>query len=415
MSESRNVVILGASYAGLSAAHYFLKHVLPGLPKNGNYHVYLVNPSTHMYHRVAAPRAAASSELMPNSKIFLEIAPGFKKYPSNVFTFVQGKATAMDTNARTVTISRTHGGEEVLPYHALILATGTKTYHPMLSLQGGAHEETQSALSEFHTEISKAKSIVVVGGGPAGVETAGEIGEFLNGAAGWFSSKPAHPKASIKLVVGGNKMLPILRESLSKQAEVLLNRVGVDVIYDAKMERTEKLADGRTKILLDNGKALEADVYVPAMGVVPMTEYVPKELLNAKGYVKTNAVTLRVDEAGPCVYTAGDVSSATRGGIMDMYEAMPVLMTNLKRDLLAAAKDPNGKPTGPDRTFKASTAESQLVPVGRSKGVGAFNGNKLPSIMVYMIKGRDYMNSAAVQVVTGSKWEKEKGWKPTDG
>ncbi|KAJ9623145.1 hypothetical protein H2203_006081 [Taxawa tesnikishii (nom. ined.)] len=376
MSESRNVVILGASYAGLSAAHYFLKHVLPGLPKNGNYH------------------------------IFLEIAPGFKKYPSNVFTFVQGKATAMDTNARTVTISRTHGGEEVLPYHALILATGTKT---------GAHEETQSALSEFHTEISKAKSIVVVGGGPAGVETAGEIGEFLNGAAGWFSSKPAHPKASIKLVVGGNKMLPILRESLSKQAEVLLNRVGVDVIYDAKMERTEKLADGRTKILLDNGKALEADVYVPAMGVVPMTEYVPKELLNAKGYVKTNAVTLRVDEAGPCVYTAGDVSSATRGGIMDMYEAMPVLMTNLKRDLLAAAKDPNGKPTGPDRTFKASTAESQLVPVGRSKGVGAFNGNKLPSIMVYMIKGRDYMNSAAVQVVTGSKWEKEKGWKPTDG
>ena len=110
-----------------------------------------------------------------------------------------------------------------------------------------------------------------------------------------------------------------------------------------------------------------------------------------------------------------DVASYTRGGILDIMDAIPVLMTNVKRDLLAAHEDPSGKPTGPDRKFKANVSETQLVPVGRSKGVGAFNGNKLPVIMVYMIKGRDYMNSLAVATVTGSKWKKESGWKPTDG
>jgi hypothetical protein len=32
MSETRNIVFLGASYAGISATHYFLKHVYPSLP-----------------------------------------------------------------------------------------------------------------------------------------------------------------------------------------------------------------------------------------------------------------------------------------------------------------------------------------------------------------------------------------------
>ena len=35
MSEPRNIVVLGASYAGIGIAHYFLHHVYPHLPKDG--------------------------------------------------------------------------------------------------------------------------------------------------------------------------------------------------------------------------------------------------------------------------------------------------------------------------------------------------------------------------------------------
>lgn len=415
MSGSHNIVVLGGSYAGLSAAHYFLKHVQPTLPKDGNYKVILVNPSTHFYHRVASPRAAASYELMPNSKTFHDIAAGFKQYSPDVFAFVQGKATSLDTTERTVTVKRTEGAEETISYHALILATGTKTYAPQLSLQGGSHQEIQTALSDMHTQLKSAKSIVVAGGGPAGVETAGEIGEFLNGAPGFFSSKLAKLNVPITLYTGGDKLLPILRPAISKQAQALLERVGVNVVYNTKITGTEKLGSGKTKVVFESGKETECDLYIPAMGVIPMSEYVPKDLLTDKGYVKTNETTLRVDGAGPRVFAVGDVGSYTRGGVIDIFDAIPVVLTNLKRDLLAAHSDPNAKPKGGDRPYKANRSETQLVPVGQSKGVGAFNGNKLPSVMVWGIKGRDYMSGTATQIVTGTRWNKEVGWKPTDG
>jgi hypothetical protein len=47
MADTRNIVFLGASYAGLAASHYFLKHVYPQLPKDSKfkYQVLLIDPS----------------------------------------------------------------------------------------------------------------------------------------------------------------------------------------------------------------------------------------------------------------------------------------------------------------------------------------------------------------------------------
>lgn len=355
---------------------------------------------------------------MPNTKTFHDIATGFQQYNKDTFSFVQGKAISLDTAQRTVSIERmgaSAGTQEALSYHTLILATGTKTFEPTLSLQGGLHEDTIKALGDLHQKLEKSKTIIIAGGGPAGVEVAGEVGEYLNGAAGWFSKRPASPKAKITLYSGADKLLPILRPALAKQAEVFLERVGVDVVHKVKTQGSEKLADGRTKVTFSDGKEVECDLFIPCMGVIPMSEYVPKEFLTEKGFIQTNNATLRVDEAGPRVYAVGDVASYTRGGILDIMDAVPVLMTNVKRDLLAAHKDPNVKPEGPDRKYKPNLSETQVVPVGQSKGVGAFNGNKLPSIMCYMVKGKDYMSGTGVDMVTGKKWIKENGWKPTDG
>jgi NADH dehydrogenase FAD-containing subunit len=57
----------------------------------------------------------------------------------------------------------------------------------------------------FRKALSSAKSIVVAGGGPAGVETAGELGEYLNGQAGWFHSGMSKPKVQITVVTAGPK------------------------------------------------------------------------------------------------------------------------------------------------------------------------------------------------------------------
>ena len=110
MSETRNIVFLGASYAGLGATHYFLKHVYPRLPTSPTikYQVILINASPKWYLRHASPRAIANTLLMPNEKIFLDIEPGFKQYGEKA-QFLVGKATSWSPEKRVLFITEPSG------------------------------------------------------------------------------------------------------------------------------------------------------------------------------------------------------------------------------------------------------------------------------------------------------------------
>ncbi|KAK8250774.1 hypothetical protein HDK77DRAFT_439297 [Phyllosticta capitalensis] len=413
-TETKNIVVLGASFAGLAAAHNTLKHVLPKLADKESYHVYLISSSPDFYWRVAGPRAAVSAQLMPDDKVMYPIAPGFAQYDSKQFTFIIGTVKSWDTGARSVTLDTAGGQQQVLPYHALVVATGTRTPTPLLSLHGTS-EETKAELSRMRTALNSAQTVLIAGGGPAGVEIAGEVGELLNGSPGWFGSGPKTKKATITVVTADSKLLPALRPALAAKAETFLSRVGVDVKKNVRVDSAAPAADGKTTVTLSNGETLTVDVYIAATGVKPNTSFAPSHLLNDRGYLTANGQTLRVDGAGPRVYALGDVASYARGGVMDIYDAAPVAMTNLERDLSAYSPDkPDATPAGPDRTYTANLKETQLVPVGQSKGVGAVFGWKLPSLMVWLIKGRDYMVSNADSIVGGSKWAKESSWKPTD-
>jgi NADH dehydrogenase FAD-containing subunit len=407
-AKTHNIVVVGASYAGSSVAHIFLKHVYPDLPKTGaKYHVYLVNPSSTFYHRSAAPRAAASLHLVNNIKMFSDIPSGFRQYDPDTFTFMRGAATAMDTSKRVIKIKCAEGDEAVIHYHALVLATGVSTYSPILSTYQTSLEELKKTILDMNAKVKSAKSIIIAGGGPSAVELAGEIGEYLNGAAGWFSDKPANPKTNVTLVAGADKLLPILSQRFSDWAESLLRRVGVHVIYSLRATGTEQKKNGKTIVHLNNNTTMECDLYIPAMGVKPNTAFVPKQLLNDKGYIKTNGSTLRVDEAGPRVYCLGDVGSYTRGGLIDLIEAVPAAMTNMRRDLIAAHSDPLGKPEGPDREYKTIAEETQLVPIGQTRGLGAWNGLKLPYFMTYQFKVKDYFDCGH-EFASGARWAKTK-------
>jgi hypothetical protein len=182
-------------------------------------------------------------------------------------------------------------------------------------------------------------------------------------------------------------------------------------MYGTKIASAHASEDGRTSLELDNGETLSADVYIPAMGLTPMSGFVPETLRDAKGYVRTNEKTLRVDEAGARVYAIGDVGSYSENSIVEIYDSIPVLGTNMKRDLLAAHSDVDAKAAGPDRVFKLGMVNTQLVPVGRSRGVGNLLGWTVPSFLVWLIKGRDYMAWSAKDTLTGKKWAKESTWK----
>jgi NADH dehydrogenase FAD-containing subunit len=409
-SAKKTILLLGGSYGGVSVAHYVLQHVIPNLPDRPSYQVVLVSASAQVMCRPACPRALISDDMFPQAKLFVDTAKQFAQYPSSSFRFVQGTAIELDHAGRTVSISRGGGATETIDFHALVIATGASTPSPLLGLNV-EEQALRKGWATFRKALPAAKTIVIAGGGPAGVETAGELGEYLNGWSGWFR-QASKPKVPITLVTAAPKILPALRPAIATQAEHYLAKVGVTVVKNARVTEVSPREAGATldavaskaTITLATGETLQADLYIPATGTKPNGAFVDKALLLADGRVDTNASTLRVDKAGPRVYAIGDVASWARPAIHHILAAVPVLCANLERDLqAAAAKDKAG---GSDRTFKEDTRETQLVPIGKSKGVGAAAGYRLPSFLVWLIKGRDYWVWMTGNLWSGKQWAK---------
>jgi hypothetical protein len=93
-----------------------------------------------------------------------------------------------------------------------------------------------------------------------------------------------------------------------------------------------------------------------------------------------------------------------------MYAAIPVAMTNLKRDLLHAASGKKER-SGKDMEYKDEVGESQAVPVGGMRGVGAMKGHKLPELLIWAAKGRDFMAFLNPYNLKGGMWKSETKWK----
>lgn len=410
------IIVLGGSYGGVSIAHYLLKHVLPSLPQRQEYKVVMVSAASEAICRQACPRALISDDLFPQEKLFVSIPKQFEQYSPSEFEFIHGSATAVDNERRIITIApRVSGQTQTLAFHALVVATGASTPSPLFGFNFGDEKALREAWDEFRKGLETAKSIVIAGGGPAGVETAGELGEHLNGRAGFFSSTLEHPKVSITVVTSASNILPHLRPSIAKTAEDYLAKVGVTVIKNNKVAsvspknagvRTDRIASGAI-LNLSDGTTLETDLFIPATGFSPNTKFLANDILDSStNQIDTNPSTLRVDKAGPMIYAIGDASNYARPAVHSILSAVPILGTNMKRDLLLDAGTPEGEVPA-EKTFKEEKREMQLVPIGKSKGVGAAMGWRLPSWMVWLFKGRDYWLWTVGPVWSGKQWAKE--------
>jgi NADH dehydrogenase FAD-containing subunit len=407
----KTVLVLGGSYGGISTAHYLLKHVIPSLPDKESYKLTLISASAKAMCRPACPRALISDDMFPQDKLFVSVSKGFEQYPKDVFSFIHGRAMELDPNSRTVSVDLASGVAEKIGFHALVIATGACTVSPMFGLNQDV-EFLRENWSAFRNALPTVKNITIVGGGPTGIETAGELGEYLNGRAGWFSSKLANPKVPITVYTSDSKILPVLRLAIALTAERYLAKVGVTVVKNTRVASVEPKDSGidnvatKTTLKLDDGTTVITDLYIPAVGTKPNTSFIPRDLLVKDGRVETNPLTLRVDRAGQRIYAIGDAASYSRPAVHSIMDATPILCANIKRDLLlASGKEMDS--VGVDREFKEETRETQFVPIGKTKGVGAAFGWRCPSFLVWLIKGRDYWLGRVGQLWSGEVWAKE--------
>lgn len=414
--EPLNILILGASFGGLSVAHAFLDDTVSRLRTTTaapNYRLVVVSPSTCIYWNIGAPRALVAPGLIKQDEMFQPIEPGFHRHRGSNYVFVQGEAKSWDPERRTVEVEcgsraaekrlgtllrgKGSGGKvQTVPYHALILATGSSAHSDLLSLHG-PHESTIGTLNTMHARLATAKSIIVCGGGCSGIETAGQLATYLNYTRHWpYKIKTKEPKTII-LLTGSSRCLPELKPSVGAKAEKALKTLGVDVRHNVRVSaaRTDFDLTGQTKLELDDDTSMIVDAYIPCTGVAPNSSYAPASLKDERGYIINNPFTMRIDAAGPRVFALGDVASYSFNYVLDVYAAVPIVMHNLLNDLLAhemKLASPYGGNDADieglvDAEYVQHKGDSYLCPISRYGGVGVLMGTSIPELVVHGLKG----------------------------
>ena len=293
-------------------------------------------------------------------QLFAEIAPGFRHYPEGSFEFVHGTASSLDPTAKTVTIS-TGTDSKTITYDILVLTTGTRTNGevPWKSSLNG-YEHTRDGLHKIQGRVRDARSIVVGGAGPTGVETAAEL------AFEYGKTK------EITLVTAGKELLAdCMPTNIAQGAENTIKKMNVNVVKGVKILSSTPAADGQTRLALDNGEKMLVDLYLPTVGVILNTEYVPKGLLDAKGQVVVNEY-LQVKDAQD-IWAAGDLTNLDFAQIIYAGKQATAVAKNL--DLVLKGKEPVAYKTGGDRIMGLS--------LGRSKATGRSGTMKIPSIVMW--------------------------------
>jgi apoptosis-inducing factor 2 len=313
-----NIVIIGASFGGIPVAHELLKNVFPALGKKQQYKVILISPSAHFFWKIGAPRTIVNSSALPLEKVLLPIADGFKSYSTKQYEFLQAYVDAVDPTSKTVTTST----QATIHYDSLVIASGTKFATPIWSLADGTEALTNS-IKEIQGKLPAAKSVVVVGGGAAGTETAGELGDTYGG------------KKEITFLTGqASPLASLANANIGKDAQGRLEKMGVKVINGVRVNSATKNATGGTDLVLNNGEHMTVDVYIEATGDKPNNKFVPSAWLNEKGYVKTDGKTLRLDVPGVTgVYCIGSVASYSTGSVLDTKFSLPAIVESMKLDL----------------------------------------------------------------------------------
>ncbi|CUM57727.1 unnamed protein product [Debaryomyces tyrocola] len=264
--SSKHIVIIGGSYAGIIAAKSIFGR------KDQSVNVTLISSSTNAYFNVSTPRLIVEPDKI--DKTLFPVEKTLKKYSNGVdYRFVLGDVVSTDFNNNCLIVENAKG-RQTIDYDYLIVASGSRTDSPAFKLDGN-YQDTVDSIRKLNRSTKGAKTIIILGGGPTGVETAGELG-YLFGK-----------EKEIVLYTGLTG--PLLQLGSSKSATTVskLTQLGVKVVNNKKSTSFEENGS-HSKVIFEDGSSEDADVVIPAYGLTPNSEFLDAKFLDSRGYLKTD-------------------------------------------------------------------------------------------------------------------------------
>ena len=227
---THRVVIVGAGFGGLAAAHG-----LAGAPVD----ITIVDQRNH--HLFQPLLYQVGTATLATSEIAWPIRHLMRKRKE--VTTLLGAVTGVDTQRRHVLLE--DGG--TIPYDTLVLATGARhayfghdeweAFAPGLKTLEDATSIRRRILLSFELAEREADparraallTFVIVGGGPTGVELAGAIAELAQHNLPQEFRHIDTRKARVVLIEAGPRILPSFTPELSAYAHRSLERLGVEI------------------------------------------------------------------------------------------------------------------------------------------------------------------------------------------
>lgn len=182
----------------------------------------------------------------------LMVEPGYGE--KAIVPIAEALPKAQHIRGRLVELSRAggcvedeDGGRRMVTADITVLATGSRFSGPFIRSSSGSIKERKASFYRLEASLASARRILIVGGGPVGVEMAGEI------VGTW-------PGCSVTIVQSGARILAETGGSASAHAAKFLTEHGVTLLTGERIEMP----------LPPNGYAAEPGEARTARRVVPV-------------------------------------------------------------------------------------------------------------------------------------------------
>lgn len=372
MEPRPHIVIVGAGFAGLYAARALRRAPASvTVVDRRNHHLFLP-----LLYQVATAGLNPSDIAAPIRRVLRHQANTQVRLGEVIRVHPAERSVEMSDGSR-------------LSYDILVLAAGSTVSYfghdawsrhapPLLSLEDAVDIRERLLLAYEKAEWEKdperragLMTIVIVGGGPTGVELAGAVAEMTRRTM-WGDFRAIDPRSSrVILIEGGARVLEAFPPELSARGEESLRRLGVDV-------RTRVMVTGVDEGGVQAGaERIPAGTVMWAAGVAasPLAQSVGAPLQRGRVLVDPDLTV----PGHPELYVVGDLAAVRRGDRFVPWLAPAAIQQgrHAARNILRGLR---GRPREPFHYRDRGT----LATIGRSAAVADFGRIRISGLPAWV-------------------------------
>ena len=395
MSEIKRILVLGGGFAGVECVRKLESY----FPNENNVQISLVSEDNFFLFTPMLPQVASGT--IETRHIVIPVRTLLKRTK-----FYEAEVKNIDPHGKTVTLSGTKEKRGIsLHYDFLVLALGSqtnffgmdkleklsysmKTLNDAVVVRNRVIDMLEQADNETNPILKKSLlTFVIVGGGFAGIETAGELMDLLHDARKYY---PNTEKTDIRVIVleALPAILPGFNEKLAKFALEKLNERGIEIKVNTKLSSfsgDEVIIEDSRPPTEDQSKqssvnAIQTRTLIWTAGVTPVD-------IIKKSVFKTNRGGIVVDEFlqavdFPEVFAVGDccyiIDSKTN-------RSLPPTAQNAESEAKVVAKNLYAMIANKGKEKFVYSPRGQMAVIGKRSAIASIFGIHLHGFFAWML------------------------------